>query len=423
MYRKFALLLTLIIVLSGCDSFQADINPIDSNPIKLSNEEVVILPGVSSYIDLADLFNYSQKATYSVGVWPEKGELHFMEQSILVYTPFESFAEGVDRFSIELYNGDSILIDSDTIKIKVLSDTSEIPCFNGAMEDFYQISITDSLIFNPALNDGICSDSISSYEIKVDSPEFGLIVELGDFNFLYLPTNLIPQTDFFKYSLSLTDLSGKEISSSSWIKIKTFSQTDSSNCDNVFPSKVYELSTEEDTAEYRFQIYFPDDLCDISSWNVKISEAYGGQASVTNDNQFIEFIPDFSDSIASIHYKVEFSEKTLDRHIEIVYIDYDTQDPCPIVVDDEYYFDLGSDSTESNIVYLYPANNDVKCSNSFIIDVLEYPDFGELKLVDSTYFEYIVNEEFAGPKSTKMKYMLCDGKSCDDGYIDITVEK
>lgn len=415
------LLFVLLASIFSCDEILEDVTP-QGDEILTFESEKYLLPQTPLYLNLEWTFEYDGVVSYDISTYPSLGDINYIDGRQLQYIPNSEFKQGTDFFAIRLLSEDSTVLDIDTLSIHVVENVEEIPCNNGALSDFYIMEPGMVTQLDILENDGICEDQISSYKIDVEEPKIGT-VELIDDSLIYrAPENPAKPADYFFYSLTVTNNEGEETRSLAKVHIELNVKQGVEECDSLFVSKFYILESPF-KEEYKFPVYFPKDDCFFTDWGGEITEVYGGEADFGESHSFIYFRPDFSDSVANIYYNIYLGDSTLERVIDILYIEDDTTANCPKARSDEFYYFADADSVDVEPIVIDPVKNDQVCTSGYVIHILEKPDLGQAEVVDEQLIRYESLEEFKGIKETKIKYEVCDEGKCDFEYIYITVEK
>jgi hypothetical protein len=157
------------VLFTGCDQLQEDVFPESADQVSLSQFEksLYIMPGGETIIDVTSKLRTFQNATLEIGEKPKNGSLQFVDGGLLQYAASDNFNKGTDFFTLKVMRNAQVL-DQDTITIIIPSDTTEYPCWNGAMADRFFID-RDSLR-------GIYKMDVVSNDYLCDSTSFSLAV-------------------------------------------------------------------------------------------------------------------------------------------------------------------------------------------------------------------------------------------------------
>lgn len=201
----FGLIFLTLLLVGGCDTFEEDIIPAGEVLFAPAQEARPIAPGSSLMIDLKGAIQASQPVSFAVGFQPQNGEVKLYGNGMLEYIPHESFTTGEDFFGINLMSVDSMVLDSDTLYVKMYEHFDELPCFSGALGDYYEIPENGSLSFSPIFNDGYCPQEVKDIFIEMGDPGKGDIGQLDDITYLYTAEEgFVGKVDFL-YTVTFVD--------------------------------------------------------------------------------------------------------------------------------------------------------------------------------------------------------------------------
>lgn len=179
------MLLTGILLAAACDTLEQDTAPDAPESLQLSpsDKNIFISPGGEAIIDLRNSLKVRSNALLEIGSQPGKGSLEFLENGLLKYAANKSFTSGNDSFVLNILKG-TTLLDRDTIRIKIPSDTTHYPCSTGAVGDHVYIHPDSlaggSVFFNIRKNDFMCDSS--AYKLKLHTPpSYGKAEINGDY--------------------------------------------------------------------------------------------------------------------------------------------------------------------------------------------------------------------------------------------------
>ncbi|MBV6645934.1 MAG: hypothetical protein KI790_10815 [Cyclobacteriaceae bacterium] len=428
MKRSFIYLFSIVALslwMSSCDVLEDDTAPKGEETLDL-NLEKSTLPGVPVYFDLEQVFQFDDVVDFGISLEPAKGEVFFIGDAVLKYNPNQDFTEGSDMFSVSITDEQQNVLDIDTIQVIVLRDSSNVPCFNGALPEFYVLDQNESIQFDPTVNDGLCPDQITSFELKAEDPEHGEVEKVSDTEFSYTPEDNYVGHDFFFYELKLVDLEGEEHVSVAKVEFEIKEEKDIEACEASFPFKTYEIELGEPL--YEFQVYFANDSCQTNEWSIDITDVSEGvEADVSQDQKFIRYAPSSAaDSGDYVYYTVTLpGDIVLERKLSILFKDTNGEN-CAEAFADEYTFTNIQDSLLNNNTFetvLQPALNDQYCTEDFEIHILEQPSLGEaIVQEDGKTIRYAVEVNFEEKKETTIKYEICDQGKCDFEFIYLDLE-
>ncbi len=425
-FRNLAYSLLIGGIVFGCDSFEDDVVPQGDDLLNLDIERK-IQQGNGVFFDLKSSVSASEAVEFHIGLNPQKGSVDFLENAILKYTPNADFVSGVDLFSVELFDINQSLLDVDTLIVEMISDSTDLPCFSGALPEYYVLGVNESIQFNPILNDGFCPENVDEIILRPEDPDHGTVEVVNDIELLYTPDQDYVGYDYFLYEIELVDLEGVSHVSISIVEFEIIDGSQLPCYEEMFPNQDIVLEGDREES-YEIQIFYSDPSCDVFAWDVTVTDVINGTAEPNENRTHMIYYPG-PDSIGVVHYLVEFSGGfQLERCLNL-YFDEDLNGPdttaCPVGIEDFFTFDMGMDSAGfvMDTVYFNPGDNDIKCSDFYQINILEEPDIGEVAVVDDQWIQMVVLEEFAGERTTQLKYEICDDGKCDDEYVYITIFK
>lgn len=212
------LLSALMIV--GCDRIEDDAFPIGDALFTPDTEAKTITPGSSVIIDLSTAIQSSQPVSFRTGEAPSRGRVSFHTNGLMEYKPDDSFNSGSDKFTVEMVNADSVVLDADEFTISMVGDEADLPCFNGALGDFARVNKNEATILYPLINDGFCESEIESFSFNTEQPQHGEISLISPLELAYTPNDDYVGYDYFFYTLTLTDKEGKEFISTAKVEIE-----------------------------------------------------------------------------------------------------------------------------------------------------------------------------------------------------------
>lgn len=404
---------------SACDSFQEDVQPQGEQELELKNA-ISALPGTSLYIDLKRSINTSGAVKFQINAYPEKGTANIKDDAVLLYVPKAEFLNGQDFLSVDLLNSLGSVVDTDSIFINLVQSEDSLPCFNGALSEYYNTPQDQPVILTPLQNDGYCSDDVSGAVVKFQNdPEYGTLEQVALFTYKYTPEAGFVGDDEFMYELELIDNDGNSSFSLAQIKVGVHKKVNT-HCDSAVYPFHHNLKKPLDEF-YLFQPFEPHPLCDVSEWTVDSLYVESGQVKVTDDGM-IKYFPGSTTS-DYITYKITFDDQIFHNHIT-VQIEEDSTGSCPKAFNDEFHLYIVRDSigTSSEPYVLDAADNDDVCTEKFTIGILDHPEIGVASISDDQQIVYYADEEFSGVKETMIRYQLCDGVQCDDAYMYLTLE-
>lgn len=435
--KKNSYLLFISIIVISCDSFQDDASPKAEEELDIKSA-IAALPNTSLFIDLKKTINTDEVVRFAISTSPTKGNATISEEAVLLYMPFTEFQSGQDFISLDLIDGSGQTIDTDSIFISMTISEDSLPCFNGALSDYYHTQENSSVVIYPISNDGYCVDQISGAVMDIlDEPAHGTLNKIELFTYSYLPDDGFIGTDEFMYELTLIDGDGLEYNSLAQINIEVINYQDMLNalCDSLITEpQLFSLIT-PGLSEYYFDPFLKDPLCGSLSYEIDIVSVEYGVATATDSGQ-IKYLPGMasedkilfdiiyldSDEVISNYIQIEFIQDTLCNH------GFFKLEATP-----DYYeliFDNDSIGTSQNPYLINIADNDIHCFD-YTLEILTQPDIGVAEIVDDSendgilLLSYYSEEEFEGAQTeiTRFKYKICSDDGCSEAEITIQVTK
>lgn len=419
--------------MSGCDSFEDDAQPRGEQELDLK-ESISALPGTSLFIDLKKRINTSNTVKFEIGANPTKGTAAISAEAVLSYVPKADFVSGLDLISLNLYDAVGVLIDSDSIWITMEDSVGNIPCFNGALSDYYSIQKDQPITIYPILNDGYCFSETSGAVINlISEPQHGSVQKSNElFAYEYVPASGFTGHDSFMYELELIDLYGESDFSLAEINIEMVDFQDSvfSPCDSLLYQPILYSLQKPKQESYILPPVLLDPFCGtIGEWDVELVSVVHGSAEITEVGH-IKYFPSTSDS-DTIIYNINLASETVKKYMLIEFFDGDTH--CSVILqanDDSYTFTFDSASIGSSMEpYLFdPAANDVHCFD-YSLEIVEFPDLGVAEIISGTnnddkpVFSYYSDEEFLGEKDTDLMYEICEDGICERATVHLKLIK
>lgn len=402
------------LLLAACDSFQEDLAPKGEDELIL-RPTVSALPNTSLYIDLKKTLQTSEVVKFELIVMPSKGQASITDESVLHYVPNQDFISGEDFLTIELINQSGVVVDSDSLFISMSASADSLPCFNGALSDYYYTEENSSLTFNPLSNDGYCPEQPSGAILDIiEDPEHGEVQQVELFTYSYTPEAGFIGSDSFMYELTLVDDEGSEYYSLAMVTIEV--KEAYSHCDSLVSPFTYHIENHSEPFHI-IEAFRPDPFCgSYNDYTITVLEVASGKAEVVDDH-YIKYTPG-SDTIDFINYKIALPTKTLYNEIMITF----GEQRCLEAFDDWYELEvLDSIGTSRDPYRLGVTSNDVICGE-YSLEILEQGSIGVAE-VSGGLVSYYADEEFAGTMETRFKYEVCSSGACDQAWVNLTVSK
>jgi len=436
--RNGLLLALFMSLMVSCDTLQDDASPSGDELLDLEVDRQ-IQSGTSVLFDLKAVTNASSTVDFRIDQQASRGDLNFLEEGLLQYKPNSNFLSGSDLFSVQVVSEGAVL-DTDTVVIEMVNDSTNLPCFGGALSEFFVLNKNQSILFNPLLNDGYCPDETAEVLLSFDQPangtveieHYGSIAENVGYELFYVPDEDFVGVDAFLYQVTFIDLEGVSHSSSALVEMTIIEDPMVDGCD-IWPNQELTFTGPIETY-YEFPITFEQAFCTFLPHYLEIVSVSTGYAEFFEGQTMMRYYTDSAVNIGSmvntgpvekVRFDIVFEDLTrIHRTITLNFPD--VQVTCPVANPDVYLFETNVDSTglDAYTWYFDPAENDNKCSENYRLELLSSPFVGTISLLnDDQLMKLEVQEEFAGSQNFQVTYEICDGGVCDTAQIDITVDK
>ncbi len=352
-------LLTLVLILAiaaiGCDRIEDDAFPIGDALFTPETDSRTITPGSSVIIDLTTAIQADQEVSFRTGEAPSRGRVRFYSSGLMEYEPDDTFSSGQDDFTVEMLNADSVVLDAEGFTIKMVGETADLPCFNGALGDYAWTAKNQSVIVLPLINDGFCESEIESFSFRTEQPEHGEVNLISPLEVAYVPDPDFIGLDYFFYTLTLTDKDGNEFTSTAKVEIEVTDEAPYQEycAEATFPNPHLVIEDEPLAEVYVINYFNPDPLCVFLPWTLEIVEAQQGTVEQGDDGLSILWYPGDEplDSLVLIHYNIVYEDGSfLERCVSIYREDFFKIHECL-----EYSFPSQYITVESiSIFYEFP---------------------------------------------------------------------
>ena len=417
-------------ILIGCDSFQEDLAPMTEQKIGLS-QSVSVLPNTPLFLDLKKNLKTSGAVKFQIASVPEQGNVTILENSILHYKPHDTFKSGSDIVSLAMVNESGQVISTESLMITMAVSADSLPCFNGALSDYYIIYVGESQNFNPINNDGYCVENTSGAILNfLEKPKHGKLEQTSLFVYKYTPNENYIGSDTFRYELTLIDNERQEFSSIAEVRFE-MREDELLGCDSlIYP---FTVVLADSLRSIEISPFTPDFACDEIDWDISINSVSTGSARITSGRQ-IEYTRGFdNDSTGVIYYQMGIGDIIIQNQINLVIepLKKDDLGDCLIAVDDSLYLSINVDSTGTSYEPYYLnfssfTSNDTFCDSNFEVSLLTQPNLGEARVFIfdrfSKFVIFSIEEEFTGIRETSLIYEICDSEGCDSAVIYLQIE-
>lgn len=179
---RFCLLLCL--ALYACDNVRPDDAP---QPQFTAPTVVSTSPGNGAAINLLSVDKYKNADGFAIAKQPLHGNVRFVKEAILLYTPTTIQPVASDYFLLKVTRKAAAQPSLDTIRITfTLPDSAS--CQPGAQPDQFTVSADSSLTLNVLVNDSFCSAALNTASfLVVSGPENGTVTGSSGYSLRYSP--------------------------------------------------------------------------------------------------------------------------------------------------------------------------------------------------------------------------------------------
>ncbi|WP_109829698.1 Ig-like domain-containing protein [Reichenbachiella versicolor] len=420
---SIALAMLVAVMMISCDEFRDDASPEGEELLTLDVDRQ-IRAGGSILFDLSKVTNTNKTVEFSISQSPTKGDLSFLNPTLLKYQGLQNFNEGKDLFVVEILDGQQVL-DEDTIVVEIIKGDS-IGCFAGAQSDLFQVYANEPDTFNVLTNDGICPEKLDSVGFSYEQIKNGKLTLVNDGKFVYEPNPKFVGSDSFVYTLYLIDEESNVYESMAQATIFV-QELDSQNVcvDKVWPN-IFEHYTFPLQETYPIQIQYPDPACSLPPVTTSIIGVSNGSALLVENDIVIVYQPEAPvDSLETIEYQLTFEDGS--QFTRTISMTFTSDRPC----EDQFY------ALEDTLTFqgypievadrtFDPVDNDFICAdiNYYEMFISSQPEFGKLTVNENreVEYEYSLEDVFGETIVSDAEYTLCIGNVCDKGKIHLRVE-
>jgi hypothetical protein len=363
-------------------------------------------------------------------VEPKQGSATKLDGTRFVYEA-DSLFEGYDYFvyALEMVDNDQVVYYS-TALVEIALDTypvedckedlfrkeKEVYIDDEELEDVYAIEIYKG--------ENDCFDG--SWEVNITEVLKGTAeVDTSQMLLFYYPSGNFDSIDYIEYEVLFDDgylLDGKVFI--------YFAEEPEDNCAEAYYDHYtyYALpdSTTSEVAPFFANPAENDSYCS-EDYELKILQQPDiGEATITDERQLkYEFFEELAgDFEVTIKYEICDEGKCDYEYIYLDVIQTEQGTACAEAYDDEYVYYPNADSlTNGAYVFgLYPLDNDQVCSDQYVLELLEDPEYGTAEVVDNRLIQYSMAELPEEDLNLHMKYQICEGGECDYAYINLEIE-
>lgn len=413
-------LITAGTLLYACDSFQEDVAPRGEDELTLKNA-MVALPNTTLYIDLKKSIRSSEAVNFSLLKSPEKGTATISTEAILKYEPNPGFLNGSDYLTLNLLNVAGESIDIDSLYINMAASVDSIPCFNGALTDYYTAYSNQSIAIFPLENDGYCVENTSGAIIDfLEEPEHGQLIQQDLFSYLYTPDQGFIGNEHFMYELTLVDKEGNEYYSIAEINVVVNEwMVDYQSCDTLIRPFIHKIDTGLLSAPYGIILFQLDPFFCGSNMDYKVdilNVEHGTVEPYPGFPNMINYYPGNS-YYDKVSYKVTFSDDHIVSSYMEILIEDSPLDSCLKSSDDHYDLKYFMDHTYT----LEVLENDMYCNSVLGLRIIDEPIEGIAWVDQSLKIIYALPQMTQDSLYTSLSYELCTADGCDTANVHLNI--
>ena len=240
----------------ACDMINKDGVPEPNTP-DANGTVLYTTPKNGLVMDLLTMDQYKNATGFRIAAQPNSGEVRFLQNATLLYTPDTAKNVTSDRFLLRVSTGDSAtsVPRIDTLVIRFVPPDS-IPCRSGVVADGFSTPVGKPLTMNVLANDRFCNSTVDSASLTVKvQPRHGSLSIRQDKRIVYTPNTNYTGTDFFVYRVCST--TGQTCGEAP-VRIAV-REPDSTNCPGARPDVfVFE---QDSTVQRRLDILLNDSFC------------------------------------------------------------------------------------------------------------------------------------------------------------------
>jgi hypothetical protein len=274
----------------ACDMINKDLVPDPAAASAIKGTVLYTTPKNGLVMDLLSMDKYKNATGFRIAAQPNNGEVRFLQNATLLYTPDTTKNVTSDQFLLRISTGDSATNAPkiDTVVIRFVPRDS-IPCQSGVVADGFSTPVGKTLVMNVLANDRFCNSTVDSASLTVKvQPQHGSLSIRQDKRIVYTPNANYVGSDFFVYKVCST---GGQTCGEAPVRIAV-REPDSTNCPGAMPD-FYQL-VPDSTLSYWIGVLQNDRFCadsvDYNSLTI-VRPPRNGQATVAGSgrNRYVSY--------------------------------------------------------------------------------------------------------------------------------------
>ena len=405
----------------SCDNLESDNLPQEENILNISEQEriIYIKPAGEGVINLSDKVTTANTVRLIVDKGPVNGALELMEKGIYKYIAKATFTTGSDNIIFSVFS-DSQELDRDTVTVKVLQDTVDIPCSYGASPDELVIReenfVGKTYSLNILDNDKICSNS---YEVKQlrDANEGTSYIENDVLYYTPANTSLLQSSDQVVYELC-QNIDGETVCSTALVTISHQKKP----CKFSINDDFFKVAYRNIDTLYYLDVFNNDSIC---SDNVDFKVVDSGDINVSfKDGKIVLPLEGglVFPAVVDFHYAIKYSVCQEGSGCQTATVKVYINQSCNTkAVDDqyelEYYHNAVGDTSTFRLLVL---ENDVICTQKKALSISSQPGAGALvEFVDDIAVFKHDSDRWGEYSFT---YQVCDeNQNCSEAKVSLNI--
>ncbi|MFY7828440.1 MAG: hypothetical protein ACOVQ4_15030 [Flectobacillus sp.] len=180
--KHIAILLSVVIVLLGCDEIKKDVVPVTPVGTQTALWDIHTLytsPSNMVTINVKDFLKNLTGHAITIEKNGSYGKAYFtLSGKFIVYMPDSTVSDATDMLILNVINKDTQKQIKDSIWVKITNDWGKVPCNAGVMPDWFQcINKGGECVLDVLKNDRYCNAILDSSSLEVAlNPLFGSAV-------------------------------------------------------------------------------------------------------------------------------------------------------------------------------------------------------------------------------------------------------
>lgn len=390
----FASLFMSAVLLNSCDTFDSEIT---EPKVSISNDELYVLAGGETIIDLTSLVSANFSGSLSVTEQPIRGTLQNIGGGLLRYTPNHGSGRTRDSFEFTAFTNTNSVLSKDTVFINIETDSTDLPCDIFPMPDYVTgFEQSSGTRINVLSNDRLCGKSVTT-EIYRGTPHplpaHGT-AEVSGASVIYTPGPSFTGKDTLIYKV--VDVHQPSSFGYGFVYINR-----DSTCSFQLRDDAYPLKTQGE-ADFYLDVFANDMLCDsIDTYTVSIpTQPKHGQLTFTG-RAFNYHATQQGNVTDDFIYTLKSGSRQESAHVTLTISTLDNPCVFQAIADT---VDISALSTST--VYIDVLGNDQVCDSLKNMSIALQPKYGSASIDNST--KKIVYSRIV-LKSDSLQYQIYNG--------------